>query len=502
MKNSPNFCEKEANGNTRRNSLSLTAKVVKGMGWASAGALTIRGLNFIKLIVLARLLVPEDFGLFGIVFLTISAFETFTQTGFGAALIQRKEKTELYLDVAWTVQVIRGFLLSLVLFVSAPWVAWFFHEPRVIPLIRVMCIGLFVSGFGNPGIIYLRKELNFKKQFVYDIGSTILPFTIAILLAYYLRNVWALVWAVLIEEAFRCLLSYFFHAYRPRFQLDRKKVTKLFGYGRWLFGSSIVIFLATQGDDAFLGKMLGVTALGFYQLAYRVSNIASNSITKLISLVMMPTYAIVQNDKERLGRGFIKTLEVVLMLATPLTVFIIMAAPEIVHGVLGSKWAPAIAPLQILAFAGFIRAVVATGGPLFLGSGHPKWDFWMNLVRVLMVAMTIYPLTVTCSTSGTSISVVLGLTATLPIWLKVKDLTGVSWSHLAGCFHLGLLFGGATFFGLFVVKLALSDFYPFQLLIIEIAISGVFTLTIAWLTWRYSHYSLLRSLIDKIKSAI
>lgn len=304
------------------------------------------------------------------------------------------------------------------------------------------------------------------------------------------------------EDVSRCFLSYLFHAYRPKFQLDRKKITELFGYGRWLLGSSIVIFLATQGDDAFLGKMLGPIALGFYQLAYRISNIPATGITHLTGSVMMPAYATVQNDKERLGRGFINTLEAILTLTIPLTIFIIMATPEIVYGVLGSKWAPAIGPLQILAVAGFIRAVAATGGPLFLGSGHPQWDFWLNLVRLIVIAVTIYPLTTMWGISGTSVSVVLGLVATLPVWLRVRSLTGVSWCHLAGCFRFGLLFGGSTLLGLVSLKFVFRGLAPFQMLIVEITLSMVIFMGTIWGTWRYSQYSVLLSLIKGVMKSI
>lgn len=491
--------EKMQRSDGEKHNPSLTEKVVKGVGWVSVGAFATRSLAFIRLIVLARLLAPEDFGLFGVVLLTTSAIGTFTQTGFTAALIQRKDDTQLYLDAAWTVQVIRAFCIALVLFVTAPVAAWFFSEPRVISLIRVISIGHLISGFSNIGIIYFRKELNFKRQIVYDICLAVIPFFIGIFLAYCLRNVWALVWVALAESALGCLLSYLLHDYRPRFNFEKTKIAELFGYGRWLLGSSVVIFLATHGDDAFLGKMLGVGALGFYQIAYRISNIPATGITHLTSSIMMPAYAAVQCEKDRLARGFKNTLEMILTVTIPLTVFIMLSAPEIVYGVLGAKWTPAIKPIQILAVAGFIRAVAATGGPLFLGTGRPEMDFWMNLCRVMVIAITIYPLTKMYGVSGTSFSIVIGLAATIPLWLKVKYLTGLSWGDIVGCFKGGTLTGGVMLAGLYGGKRFFTEVGPPQLLVIEIAISLVLFLIMMWIFWRYSQSELLAKVTQELK---
>ena len=149
---------------------SLTSRVVKGGAWVFAGKMAGRGLQLVKMVVLARLLVPEDFGLFGIVMLALAAMETFTQTGFHTALIQKKDDIEQYLDTAWTVQVVRGLVLAAALFLSAPLFAWFFDEPRVVPLLQALSAIEVLRGLSNIGTVYFEKELEFRKQVTYQVG--------------------------------------------------------------------------------------------------------------------------------------------------------------------------------------------------------------------------------------------------------------------------------------------------------------------------------------------
>ena len=460
--------------------------MVKGAGWVFAGKVVGRGLQLVKLVVLARLLSPEDFGLFGIVLLAIAALQTFTQTGFSTALIQRKDNTEDYLDTAWTVHVIRGLVLAGILFAVAPAVGWFFEEPRCVPLLRVMCASVAIGGFVNIGIIYFRKELKFHKQVLYNVATAVVTLIVGVVLAYRLRSVWALVWAGLAGAATRCILSYIIHEYRPRARLDRPQAVELFRFGRWVLGSSIVIFLATSIDHAFLGKVLGATALGLYRVAYRLSNAAATEITHLTNAVMMPAYAKVQDDSARLGRAFLHVFELVLSLALPLTAFIVLTAPHIVVGILGEKWQAAVIPLQILAIAGLLRAIAATGGPVFIGSGHPHMDFWMNLGRTSVIAVSIYPLTKLFGVAGTSFSVVLGLAATLPVWTRVMSITGVKWRDVLQRCQSAVLLAALVALAVWLSGLA-PTYSPQAALLMESSAAAIFCGFGVWLTWRWFH---------------
>ena len=269
-----NYEEVIGKGNLKQ-AESLSKKVVRGGIWVFTLRITNRGLGFIRTIILARLLAPEDFGLIGIAMLAASTLDAFSQTGLQSALIQKKDDIKTYLDVAWTTLAIRGIFLFGILFLSAPLIAKFFNSAQAELVIMVIAVNMIITGFGNIGVVFFQKELQFKKQFTYEFSATIVDLLVSISLAFILRNVWALVWGGVAKNITRFCLSYILHSYKPRLRFNKDKFRDLFGFGIWVSGSTILIFLITQGDDILVGRMLGVTALGFYQMAYLLSNLPS-----------------------------------------------------------------------------------------------------------------------------------------------------------------------------------------------------------------------------------
>lgn len=387
----------------------LSKRVVRGGVWVFALRFTNRGLGFIRTIILARLLAPSDFGLLGIAMLAISTLETFSQTGFQAALIQKKDNVESYLDTAWTVSAVRGVLLFFILFFSAPLVAIFFNSLQATLVIKVIAVSTLLSGFRNIGIIFFQKDLEFNKQFFYELSATLVDLTIAITLAFMLRNVWALVWAGLAANFVRIFMSYILHPYRPHVRFKKSEFKELFGFGKWVLGSSVLIFLVTQGDDIFVGKMLGVTALGFYQMAYLISNLPATEITHAISQVTFPAYSKLQDDLPKLREAYLDVLQLTAFISIPLAGGIFILAPEFIRIFLGEKWIPMIPAMQVLALAGLVRSIAATTGSVFFAIGKPKIDTKWQIVRLLVLIVLIYPFTVRWGILGTSIVVLLSI---------------------------------------------------------------------------------------------
>jgi O-antigen/teichoic acid export membrane protein len=168
--------------------------------------------------------------------LAINFLETVSQTGFHSALIQRKDNAESYFDTAWTVSAIRGAFLFAVLFFSAPALAAFFNAPQATLVIKVVAISSLLTGLRNIGIVTFQKNLEFHKQFSYDLPATLTDLIVSVSLAFILRDVWALVWGGLVGNCVRLLLSFVLHPYRPRIKFDKTQFQELFGFGKWLLG--------------------------------------------------------------------------------------------------------------------------------------------------------------------------------------------------------------------------------------------------------------------------
>ncbi len=385
----------------------LSHRVVKGGLWVFLLRIVQQLFNLGRLIILARILAPHDFGLMGIALLTMATLETFSQTGFQQALIQKKGDIETYLDSAWTVLVLRGIALFVVLYFAAPYAAIFFKAPTATLIIRVIGLSILFQSFTNIGVIYFQKELEFNKQFVYQLSGVLTDFIVAVSAALILKSVWALVFGLVAGSAVRCFVSYLIHSYRPRLSRDLKKARGLFGFGKWVFGSSILIFLLTQGDDIFVGKLLGVAALGFYQMAYRISNIPATEITHIISQVTFPAYSKLQNDIPKLREAYLKVLQVTAFLSFPAAALIFVLAPDFTKIFLGEKWMPMVPAMQALSVFGVTRSIGATMGPILYSVGRPKIQTKVSSIQLITMAVIIYPLTVQWGILGASLAVVI-----------------------------------------------------------------------------------------------
>jgi len=403
--------------NEKNQNERLSHRVVRGGLWVFSLRIVQQLFGLARLIILARILAPHDFGLMGIALLTMATLDTFSQTGFQQALIQKKKDIKPYLDSAWTVLILRGFILFAILYFIAPYAATFFNAPEAKPIIQVIGFAVLFQAFTNIGVIYFQKELEFNKQFIYQLSGTLADFVVAVSAALILRSVWALVFGLLAGNAVRCFVSYLVHPYKPHLSSDLGKAKELFGFGKWILGSSIITFLFNQGDDAFLGKVLGVTVLGFYQMAYRIGQLPATEFAKVISQVTLPTYSKLQDDRNKLKEGFFKTINITSFIMIPLAGGIFMLAPEFTKIFLTQKWMPMVTTLRILTVAGMLRALAATGGALFQGKGVPRLDFKMNGIRLLTMAATIYPLSLFFNMNGVALAVTLGNVSFIPVWL-------------------------------------------------------------------------------------
>jgi len=384
---------------------TLKRKAIRGGIWVFALRAAQQVLTAVRLIILARILAPTDFGLMGICAITIAALDVFSETGFQAALVQRRGDIRRFLDVAWSVSVIRGFILCAILYMIAPYVAAFFQVPQAEAIIKVISLSPLLTAFTNIGIVYFQKNLEFDRQFRYQLVGTASDFAVSITLALATHSVWALVFGLLAGNLARCIASYLFHPYRPRFVLDLKAASELFDFGKWVLGAGVLIFLITQGDNIVVGRLLGVAALGLYQMAYLISNTPATEITQVISQVTFPSYSKIQDNKTHLRQTYLKVLKSTTMLAFPLAAMIYSLAPQFTSLFLGDKWAPMVPVLQLLCLFGAVRAVNATMGPLLQGIGKPKTIAYVSAMQLTLMALLIIPLTSRYDILGTAVAV-------------------------------------------------------------------------------------------------
>ena len=381
-----------------------TERIVKSVIWVTGQNVIGRLIQLAMLLVLARLIGPREIGLVGIALLALSASRKFTNIGLNAAIVQRKESNvDGYLNTNWLLEIGRGALITVVLFASAPLIASLFDTPRAEPLLQAIGFSPLILGLRNPGVVYFQKNLEFHKQFVYRITGSIGAFIVAVGYALVWPTAWAYVAGFLTADVIRLVVSYVIHDYRPRPQFDREVAGELINYGKWITGSSILYFIYSEGDDAFVGWLLGPIALGWYQYAYRFSNAPATEISQVVSSVMFPAFSEYQDNPERLRSSFLKTVQLVSLVTFPMATGIAVVTPTFVRGFLGSDWTGMITAMQILTLFGLFRSLGKVFGAFWKAIGRPDYITKLSVLRVALLALLIYPATSTLGITGTAL---------------------------------------------------------------------------------------------------
>jgi PST family polysaccharide transporter/lipopolysaccharide exporter len=383
-------------------------RAVKGFVWVMGQNVFGRVLQLSLLVILARFIGPTGIGLIGIALLVLSGLRKFTDIGLNAALIyDRDENVDHYLDTVWVLEIGRGLLICIVVFLGAPLISSFFSEPNATDIIRAMSLSPLLYGLRNPGVVYFQKELEFHKQFIYQVGTQVVRFVVGIAAILVSPTAWAYVVAFLVADVARTLFSYGIHEYRPWPRFDWDAARNLIDYGKWITGSSIVYFLYSEGDDAFVGWLLSPAALAFYQYGYRFSNAPATEFSQVLSNVMFPALSQMQDDTDRLRNAFLETLRMTCFVAFPAALGIAAIAPSFVRAFLGEQWAPMILAMQILAVYGLMRAVGKTFSPVWRAVGRPDIATKLGVLRLVLIAILIYPLTTEFGIAGTALTVTL-----------------------------------------------------------------------------------------------
>ncbi len=336
----------------------------------------------------------------GVALLTLGILETFTITGFDQALVQRKGDIKGHLNAAWTVSVLRGLVLAVLMLLAAPLVGEFFDTPAAAMLIRALGLVMVLSGLKNVGVIYLDRELQFRQRFVYLSLPTLIDFVVSLVAVLILRSVWALVIGRVARELALVIGSYLAHPYRPRFQPDWQRARELFRFGAWIFWSSILVYLMFNLDDIVVGRVLSATDLGLYQMAFTISALITTQVTTVVADVAFPVFSMLQSDLDRLRGAFAKALQLVAVVAFPFAAGLWFVGPTAIEMFLGPNWLPLLAAFNGLMIWGLVRSVSGITDPLFNSMGKPYVNTFIWLTTVGMVAILIYPMTVTWGIAG------------------------------------------------------------------------------------------------------
>ncbi len=384
---------------------SLTQRVRSGVFWTAASSFLTQCLALGRSIVLARLLSRDSFGLFEMAATILGALSVLTNLSLDGSVIADQSdndaETTLRLNTIWTVDLGRRFLLTLLLLASVYPTARFYGEPRLVRLLPIFSLIPLVEGLRNIGLLWLRKQVRFARIAWYDQTCNLIFTVVTIALAWWTRNVWALVVGQLVSSTLNVLLSYAFYRYRPRFAFDPASFRRAFHFGKYILLTGVADYVMTTADNILVGRLLGASVLGAYWLAYSMANIPVQALGGGLSSVLFPAYAEVgQQSQERLARVVVRVVEISSVLLVLVVVPMALLADELPRLLYGAKWSLVGPLLRILIFQGLFQGLIFSLYPLLIGLNRPDLSGKIQPLEAVLFLVLLYPLTVRFGAAG------------------------------------------------------------------------------------------------------
>lgn len=388
--------------------------MIKSIGWMAILRGFAKSLAVAKTFILARILTPAQFGIFGIASLVLGFLEIITETGINVVLIQQKEIEEKNLNSAWIVSIIRGIVLFMLIFILAPLIAMFFNNDGATKILYLTAFIPLVRGFINPAEVKFQKELDFKKEFIFKATLIFVEIVSTVVIGFITRSEYSIVWGLLLSAIAEVVFSLSFISPKPKAAFDLDSFKFVFKRGIWITFAGAFNYLFSHGDDVVVGKLLGVTPLGLYQQGYRISSLPVTEVAEVFQKVTFPYYSKYKEDKNQLKNTFLKSFLWTSMLAVPFGIFIILFPELVINILLGPNWIEIKSTLQILAVFGIVKSLANSVFPLFLGLGKQNWVTYITLVSIMGMTLVIFPLTMKFGINGTALATIIGSLVAIP----------------------------------------------------------------------------------------
>lgn len=347
-------------------SMEYSKKFIEGLGsqfmYRAAAAL----LTLIKLAILARLLTPTQFGVFSLILIALGITEAATETGINLTILQSKKPLSFFLNTAWVISIIRGIIIGAIMLVFGKGLSIYFQDPTLFPLIALAAGVPIIRGFINPSIVSLQRELKFLNDGFFRISLTAVECVSAVLIALMTKSVIALIIALLISAVWEVVLSFIVFKAKPKFEFKKSRATLILKNTKWLSLTAVLNYLQENIDNLLIGRYLGTTQLGYYDLGYRLSH-KSHEFARATHYSSFPIYIKLKEDRARLIRAFKKTftssMGVLFLAALPLIFY-----PQLTVIVLGNQWAPIVPSVPILSLSALLLSATTLCYTLFLST--------------------------------------------------------------------------------------------------------------------------------------
>jgi len=486
--------------------MSLRKKTLSGVAWTFGQQVGVQSINFIIQIILARLLLPEAFGLIAMIQIFMAIGQTLMDGGMTSSLIRTKDPDQADYSTVFFINLFASIGLYVLLFFAAPFIASFFNQELLTLIIRVYTLSFVIQALVGVQTTRLTKEMNFKLQMYMQIPSTLLGGIVGVVLAYKGYGVWSLVWMQLTVSFLFMLQHWFRTDWRPSFIIDGEKFKFHFIFGYKLTFSALLTAVYTNSYTLVIAKMFSAAQLGFYNQANTLRMYPVRNLTVALQKVTYPLFSSIQDDDLKLKRVFKKITQVVFYIIYPVMLVLILIAEPLFRFILTEKWLPAVPYFQILCIAAIVYPLSMYNLNIILAKGRSDLHFKLEVLKKggsVLFLLLIIPFGIWGAVYASAISMFIhafvnsyysGRLIGYPLAEQIKDLFSII---IIGLFSFVLTLGILVFLLNNIIK---HDFLLVAIVSILLLFSYILVSFIFNIQSLKEIISLIKKVLRKVKS--
>lgn len=462
---------------------SLSEEVLKGTRWYIAMRWSVRGLGFISSAVLARLLMPEDFGLVAMVLVIFGLVSLLFEFGVNMALIQNNKATDDHFHTAWTFRLLQSLVIAILLAAVSPFIANVYGDIRLESICQILAVGTLLRGFENIGIVKFQKDMKFSQDFLYNVAPKILSTFVTIGLAFYYKSYMALVLGTVFSNVVMVMASYLVTNFRPKFSFAELK--DIWGFSQWILVSNIAEYISKQGDLLILSILTTPTKIGFYKWGTELSFMPITELQQPFTRALIPGLVKIKHDHDRLIAAYLKALSMMTLVAVPVALGFGAVGQELIPIFLGGgdKWLPVVPLIEALVFFAMCTSIYGISGSLLAITGNIKYVAYIYWVQAVVTIIAIYPAFQFAGLQGVAFSrALIGVIMFVVVSSLVVQRCQVAFSQIIMAVWRPVLAG----IGMFAVLINISSLWPLEawkLLIIKIILGAVLYISLTVILW-------------------
>lgn len=455
-----------------------------GISWSAGLIVTRQLLGIVVASILARLLLPSDYGLLGMVTTLFALLSIVGDMGLSWATIQRKDLTQAQSHNLFWINTATGVLMSIVVVILAPVLADFYGEARLLPVAMVLGVTFAFGGLGGQPLSLMRRQLKFKQLTLIQMGQYVAGAGVALALAALGAGYWALVAQNVSGSLLRIVLAFYLSGYRPRPPQRGVGTMQLLRFGGYLTGSGFLIYFQRNLDNVLIGKVLGVEELGYYSRAYFLMMLPSILAAGTLSSVMTPALSALQGEPARFGAAYRKAARWLAVVSFPVAAGLALVSDEAIRLVYGEQWLPVVPILAWLSIVSLTNPIYGTYGWLFTAVGKGRVYLYSSIAATIAI-VTAFSIGIQWGVVGlaAAYAIVMSVVVTVPMLYVAHRAAGLEFAPTLRVLRPAAIATAAMSLGVFALGFALDtgDIHWMPQLVAKVAVGGL--LYVALVVW-------------------